>query len=571
MRIITNCLRAALIASLCTALPAAAQAQSWQWAAAATTTSNSSNVTITATALDGAGNTVVAGHFSGTVKLGDITLTSAGGIDGFVGRLSSTGTWTQAVPAGGTGAAVYINALALDNAGNAVVAGNFTGSSISFGTSTLTNAGVGFSADIFVARLSTAGTWTQAVRAGSPRTELATSLVLDAAGTAIVGGNFFGPTMSFGSTVVNNNNPVSSGADTGDLFIARLNPAGTWTQAVGAGGTDLDVLNALAVDANGTVSAVGQFSSPTVAFGTTTLTNIVPQGATTMLYVARLSSAGTWTQATTNTIGSPIPTEVAVDAGGNTVVAGFFYGKTTDFGSLTLTNTNTNGTSGEVFVARLSSNGTWAQAASAGGTDDDRPAGLALDASGNAYVTGYFKGPTAAFGSINLINSNPASTPNSKTDIFVARLSPTNTWTSAVRMGGLEGESPSDIAVNRAGTRVVMTGQFSNPLVIGPFIFPAPPNTTSYVAQLSGLTLGTRRAAQELVSLAPNPAHGSTQLLLPATADAQPVVLFDALGREVRRQSVPTRTTSATLNVAGLTPGLYVVRYGTATGRLVVE
>ncbi|UOQ52617.1 T9SS type A sorting domain-containing protein [Hymenobacter cellulosivorans] len=572
MRIITNCLRAALIASLFTALPATVQAQSWQWATAATTTSNSSNVTITATALDGAGNTVVAGYFSGTVVLGTITLTSTGGIDGFVGRLSSTGVWTQAVRAGGSGAAVYINALALDNAGNAVVAGNFTGSTISFGTTTLTNAGGGSTTDIFVARLSSAGAWTQAVRAGTARSESAASLALDAAGHAVVGGTFYGPTASFGTTVLTNASPVSAGVDTGDLFIAHLSPAGTWTQVSGAGGTDDDALNALAVDANGTVSAVGYFKSPTISFGTTTLANIFPQGTVSTAFVARLSSAGAWTQATANTTGSPIPTEVAIDGSGNTVVAGFFFGTTTDFGPFTLTNTNPNGASGDIFVARLNSSGTWTQAIRAGGTDDDRNAGLSLDASGNAYVTGSFRGPSAAFGAITLTNANPASNANSKTDIFVARLSTNNIWTSAVRAGGLESESPTDIAVNSASNRVVLTGQFSNPLVIGPFTFPAPPNTTAYVAQLSDLTLGSKHAtAQELVSLTPNPAHGSAQLALPAAASIHPVLVFDALGREVRRQTVPARSTTLTLNVAGLTPGLYVVRYGTATGRLVVE
>jgi hypothetical protein len=57
----------------------------------------------------------------------------------------------------------------------------------------------------------------------------------------------------------------------------------------------------------------------------------------------------------------------------------------------------------------------------------------------------------------------------------------------------------------------------------------------------------------------------------PTTTIKQPVLVLDALGREVRRQSLPARATTATLDLRGLAPGLYVVRCGAATGKLVVE
>ena len=53
-----------------------------------------------------------------------------------------------------------------------------------------------------------------------------------------------------------------------------------------------------------------------------------------------------------------------------------------------------------------------------------------------------------------------------------------------------------------------------------------------------------------------------------ASAATRPVQLFDALGREVRHQLLPARTRAATLDVAGLAPGLYVVRCGPAASRL---
>ena len=70
----------------------------------------------------------------------------------------------------------------------------------------------------------------------------------------------------------------------------------------------------------------------------------------------------------------------------------------------------------------------------------------------------------------------------------------------------------------------------------------------------------------------PNPARTAATLRLPAPApEPRTATLADALGREVRRLPVPARATSAILNLAGLAPGLYVVRCGAATGRLMVE
>lgn len=47
--------------------------------------------------------------------------------------------------------------------------------------------------------------------------------------------------------------------------------------------------------------------------------------------------------------------------------------------------------------------------------------------------------------------------------------------------------------------------------------------------------------------------------------------MFDALGRPARTYPLPARATAVTLDLAGLAPGLYVVRCGPALGKLMVE
>jgi hypothetical protein len=86
---------------------------------------------------------------------------------------------------------------------------------------------------------------------------------------------------------------------------------------------------------------------------------------------------------------------IAVDASGNSYVTGGFEGTAT-FGSTTLESSG----SQDIFVAKLDNRGNWLWAKKAGGTDSDYGYGIAVDASGNSYVTGYFYSATATFGSI---------------------------------------------------------------------------------------------------------------------------------------------------------------------------
>ena len=69
------------------------------------------------------------------------------------------------------------------------------------------------------------------------------------------------------------------------------------------------------------------------------------------------------------------------------------------------------------------------------------------------------------------------------------------------------------------------------------------------------------------LTLAPNPAH-ATVLLTGAPASTT-ATLLAGLGRTVRTLETPTGT--ATLDLRGLAPGVYTVRAGAATRRLVIE
>ena len=100
---------------------------------------------------------------------------------------------------------------------------------------------------------------------------------------------------------------------------------------------------------------------------------------------------------------------IAVDANGNSYVTGVFWGSAT-FGATTLTGSG----NFDVFVAKLDSNGNWLWAKQTGGTSFDFGYGIAVDANGSSYVTGFFM-ESATFGTTPLTSSGGY-------DIFVAKL-----------------------------------------------------------------------------------------------------------------------------------------------------
>jgi hypothetical protein len=139
---------------------------------------------------------------------------------------------------------------------------------------------------------------------------------------------------------------------------------------------------------------------------------------------------------------------IGVDASGNVYSAGHFVGMA-DFdpgpGTTILTGFGT-------FVQKLDGDGNflWAKGTVGAGAD-----AIAVDASGNVYVTGGFSG-TVDFdpgaGTTNL-------TPAGGQDIFVQKLDSDGIFLWAVAMGGSETDAGRDITVDASGN-VYTTGKF---------------------------------------------------------------------------------------------------------------
>jgi hypothetical protein len=141
-----------------------------------------------------------------------------------------------------------------------------------------------------------------------------------------------------------------------------------------------------------------------------------------------------------------VPDAVTVDAAGNVIVTGVFYG-TVDFGNGRVTSAG----GGDMFVAKYSAAGAAQWVKHFGDAADQFGTAVATDSSGNVYVTGYFFG-TVGFGGSPLIAD--------AYDIVLAKYTSGGAHLWSKRIGGASYDMGQVIAVD-AGKNVLVGGQFA--------------------------------------------------------------------------------------------------------------
>ena len=285
--------------------------------------------------------------------------------------------------------------------------------------------------------------WLWAKKAGGTALDFGWDIAVDANGNSYITGSFY-DSSTFGTTTL-----TSSGSQ--DISIAKLNSNGNWLWIKQAGGTSEDYGSRIAVDANGNSYITGYFEG-SATFGTTTLTSSGYYNID--IFVAKIDQNGNWLWA--NQAGgtdTDCGYGIAVDANGNSYIIGVFAENAT-FGTTTLTSSGYE----DIFVAKLDINGNWLWAKQAGGTSDDYGYGIAVDANGNSYVTGYFYG-SAIFGTTTLTSSGDK-------DIFVAKLDSNGNWLWVKQAGGTIYDYGYEIAVDANGNSYV-TGYFWSSATFG--------------------------------------------------------------------------------------------------------
>ncbi|TGE17784.1 T9SS type A sorting domain-containing protein [Hymenobacter elongatus] len=536
-----------------------AQAPGWQGAAAIGNSTNATSANgIFAMAPEAGGNVYVTGTFYDRAVFNGTTITSQADGSGFVAKWSPvTRRFIWVIQFGGGQGVVTPLALAVRGA-DVFVAGGFTVTGLNWGNAAFVSNSSFGNSDGFVAKLTDLGSsvsygWLQ--RAGGSGYDLVEGLAISG-NNVYVAGTFSG-TAAFGGT-----SAASLGSRDG--FVAKLTDAGasgafTWVQRIG--GTGVEEGHKVAA-ANGNLYVTAS-TSGSVTLGNATYTSA---GGTDGL-VVKLTDAGSsgsvgWVQQLQGT-GNEVAQDVAV-SGAAVYVAGSFTSAAAAFGPATLSSAG--GLDG--VVARLTDAGptgvvAWAQRL--GGPFDDEPQALTV-VGGKAFVAGYFNsggsasGPVATFGSTSLQAVGGS-------DAFLTRLTDTGLtgrfdWAQAA--GSAADDYANAVSVN--GITPCVGGFFTGAsCALGATnlsnLYPG--SATSFVASLTDVTLATRDVSlQAGLGLYPNPAHGTTTVLLPASAAPASLTLLDALGRVLRVQAASTGAPVA-FDLEGIAPGMYTLRVQT--------
>jgi hypothetical protein len=480
----------------------------------------------TGIALDGSGNAFITGDTASAdfpTTPGAFDPSFNGVPDAFVTKLNPTGTaLAYSTYLGGEDLDRGVD-IAVDGAGNAYVTGG-TGSAdfpTTAGAFDTSYNGVG---DAFVTKLNPTGTaLAYSTYLGGRDNDFGFGIAVDGAGDAYVHGHTFSADF-----------PTTVGAfDTSfngdfDAFVTKLNPAGTGlAYSTYLGGRDYEEGLGIAVDAGGHAYVTGFTLSedfPTTPGAFDTSFTGVGDG-----FVTKLNPTGTALAYSTYLDGAA-GDGIALDKDGDAYLTG---NASADFPTTQgAFDTSFNGVE-DAFVTKLNPTGTaLAYSTYLGGGGDDIGNGIALDGSGDAYVTGQTSSedfPTTA-GAFD-----PSS--NGDFDAFVTKLNPTgNALAYSTYLGGEFDDFATGIALDGSGEPYVIGITLSGDFPTTPGAFDTSFNGF-YDAFVTKLGLGVGTPATLILS--PNSATNMVGATHCVTATVE-----DASGNPVSgvtvRFSVPT-------------------------------
>lgn len=261
-----------------------------------------------------------------------------------------------------------------------------------------------------------------------------------------------------------------------DVYVAKLNSSGTALSYAGyIGGSGDDYSYSIAVDSSGNAYIAGDTSSTessTVPFPVTVGPDTTHNGGTSPFFfdgfVAKVNSAGTGLTYAgfIGGSGNDSAVDIAVDTSGNAYVIGSTESTASTF-PVTVGPSTTYSGNGDVFLAKVNSSGSaLSYAGYVGGAANDDAGGIAVDTSGNAYITGLTASSEATF-PVTVGPDLTWSSPNN--DAFVAKVNSSGTaLIYAGYIGGGLTDEGYDIAVDNAGSAYI-TGRTAS----GPDTFPA--------------------------------------------------------------------------------------------------
>ena len=345
---------------------------------------------------------IVVGNFLDELKLGEIGKKSFGSDDIYVATFTTNGDPQWVWTAGGIDSD-GANTVAATPDGGWVIGGSFSGKAAFFDTKLISQGGT----DAFLVKLDVGGKMEWIKQFGGMQNDSIAHIAVDGQGSVYAQGAFRFKTTFGGQTF------QAAGGSDDDIVLAKydLNGDHVWSQRFG--NPFVDIAGGLAVDPAGNITMAGGFERE-ISFGDK---DTHTSKGDKDVFVARFTTGGklVWARSYGGDR-EDVANGVAVDASGNSVVAGSFT-NTVDFGK-PLTSKNRNR---DAFALKLDAKGGFVWVQQWGDKDHDQSRGVAMTDKGEALVTGFFRF-TLDLVSPPVENARAEGDPIPKSDVFVVKL-----------------------------------------------------------------------------------------------------------------------------------------------------
>jgi len=548
-------------------------------------------------ATDLSNNVFLSGQFFGTKDFDPsasvFTLTSNGSRDGYLAKFNASGSFQWAISLG-TSNSDYASCVKIDNSGNAFLSGSFDGTADfdpSVGTFTLASFGMD---DIFLAKYNSSGNFIFANKIGGTNVDFARAIDIDGSNNVFLTGYFRGTADFDPSPSTATVNSVGFN----DMFVAKYNSSGLYQYAFSAGssgfeeGTDISVNNAgnfyvggsfentvdfnPGIGVNNLISSgnldayiakyadcLSQPSSPGSITGSVSICN---GGVSASYSIAAITGAnsynwslpGGWSGTSTTNV---ISTTVGL-SGGNVSVTAINACGTSSAQVLTVT-VNPSPTI-TVNSGSICSGSSFTMNASGGNTYTYQ--------GGNAVVsptasTSYTVVGTNTLGCVSnmatsnvTVNPNPTVTAVSSSSLLCVGQSATLTANGASTYTFNPGGTGANIVVSPTVTATYT--------VTGTNTFGCQ-NTTSFTQSVSACLGINTNASVTLsgVEVYPNPTSGILNIELNTINENTTITLYNSVGQLLIKENLTT--TKRTIDLNNLASGIYFVRIGNTTKRIV--
>lgn len=365
-------------------------------------------------------NVYLTGYFMDTVDFdpgpGIDDHISNGNHDMFVLKLGSNGNFIWAKTFGGM-SEDYANGIVIDSlSGEVIVTGEFS-YTVDFDPNNGLDehTSVNGSFDVFVQKLDANGNFIWAKTFGGTDTDRGADITIDEFGNIYVVGSFMSSLdIDPGSGV---DNRVSSGYY--DVFVQKLDAGGNFIWANTYGSIQADNGTCIGTDALGNLYVAGTFMDtldfdPGVGVDTHTSKGYYD------IFIQKLDISGNFIWAKSfGGINAEQIRDISVGANNQLYITGYFI-DTVDFDPGSGVNIHVSNGYHDVFVENFDLNGNVNWVSTYGSIYYDWGNGIAIDVSGNIYVTGFFS-DSSDFDPGSGVDSH---TSNGDADVFIQKLGP---------------------------------------------------------------------------------------------------------------------------------------------------